>query len=144
MVIESILKELDCSLWLFTVIRSDSTLALNCFDYMTSFKNNLLKILLFISQGRTSAPDYLTESELITLMEKHGIGTDASISVHINNICERNYAQVTTRFRIKCTIFAYYFVTVNRFHQSCIICNTVLHVYSIWDFNCSKINYMMS
>ncbi|EDV28672.1 uncharacterized protein TRIADDRAFT_49643 [Trichoplax adhaerens] len=56
-----------------------------------------------LSEHQTSPPDYLTESELITLMEKHGIGTDASIPVHINNICERNYVKITGSRRLQPT-----------------------------------------
>ncbi|XP_058978368.1 DNA topoisomerase 3-beta-like [Musca domestica] len=47
-----------------------------------------------LAESQTSPPDYLTEAELITLMEQHGIGTDASIPVHINNICQRNYVTI--------------------------------------------------
>eukprot|EP00808_Paulinella_micropora_P011679 g81653.t1 len=45
-------------------------------------------------EKRTSPPGYLTEAELISLMEKHGIGTDASIAVHINAICERKFVSL--------------------------------------------------
>ncbi|XP_062164854.1 DNA topoisomerase 3-beta isoform X2 [Alnus glutinosa] len=60
--------------------------------FMKGEKIEVSKVELY--EGSTMAPDYLSESELISLMEKNGIGTDASIAVHINNICERNYVQV--------------------------------------------------
>lgn len=42
-------------------------------------------------EGRTTAPANLTEAELITLMDKHGIGTDATHAEHISKVIERGW-----------------------------------------------------
>lgn len=70
--------------------------AAQTFKQGESVKINEYKLV----ESQTGPPDYLTESELITLMEKHGIGTDASIPVHINNICQRNYVQIGSGRRL--------------------------------------------
>ncbi|KAL8932501.1 MAG: hypothetical protein Q9211_006278 [Gyalolechia sp. 1 TL-2023] len=44
-----------------------------------------------ITQGETSPPGYLTEPELISLMDANGIGTDATMAEHIAKIKEREY-----------------------------------------------------
>ncbi|KAH8319062.1 hypothetical protein KR067_006229 [Drosophila pandora] len=44
-----------------------------------------------LHEGATTAPPLLTEADLIALMEKHGIGTDATHAEHINTIKERGY-----------------------------------------------------
>ncbi|USP78505.1 uncharacterized protein yc1106_05779 [Curvularia clavata] len=41
--------------------------------------------------GQTTAPSYLTEPELIALMDANGIGTDATMAEHIAKIKEREY-----------------------------------------------------
>ncbi|KAF7683140.1 DNA topoisomerase 3-alpha [Astathelohania contejeani] len=48
--------------------------------------------ILFVYEGKTSPPEYLTEAELINLMDRHGIGTDATIHEHIQKIQTRKYA----------------------------------------------------
>ena len=50
-----------------------------------------------ITEGETTAPGYLTEPELISLMDANGIGTDATMAEHIAKIQERKY--VTTQPR---------------------------------------------
>jgi DNA topoisomerase-3 len=50
-----------------------------------------------ITDGRTGPPGYLTEPELIALMDANGIGTDATMAEHIAKIKEREY--VSTRPR---------------------------------------------
>ncbi|XP_013142940.1 PREDICTED: DNA topoisomerase 3-alpha [Papilio polytes] len=42
-------------------------------------------------EGNTSPPNLLTEADLIALMEKHGIGTDATHAEHIETIKSRSY-----------------------------------------------------
>ncbi|KAM5479967.1 DNA topoisomerase [Microsporum audouinii] len=50
-----------------------------------------------ITEGKTVAPGYLTEPELIGLMDANGIGTDATMADHISKIKQREY--VATRPR---------------------------------------------
>lgn len=50
---------------------------------------------LLMEEHDTLPPTYLTESDLITIMDKSGIGTDATIHQHIKTIQDRNYAEKT-------------------------------------------------
>ena len=50
--------------------------------------------LIQMQTGETSPPNLLTEADLITLMEKHGIGTDATHAEHIEKIQTRSYVGV--------------------------------------------------
>uniref|UniRef100_A0A915M5C6 DNA topoisomerase n=1 Tax=Meloidogyne javanica TaxID=6303 RepID=A0A915M5C6_MELJA len=65
------------------------------FDQIKKGQNFEIKEVKMVERI-TTPPEYLTESELISLMEKYGIGTDASIPTHINNICTRNYVKIET------------------------------------------------
>ena len=68
-------------------------------------KSGLIAISLNLNKGEkfkptyfcmlsseTTPPKLLTESDLISLMDKNGIGTDATIHEHIQTVQDRNYA----------------------------------------------------
>ncbi|THH30422.1 hypothetical protein EUX98_g3766 [Antrodiella citrinella] len=44
-----------------------------------------------LRQGQTSRPTLLTEADLVSEMDKNGIGTDATIAQHIQTIIDRKY-----------------------------------------------------
>ncbi|TFK53736.1 prokaryotic type I DNA topoisomerase [Heliocybe sulcata] len=44
-----------------------------------------------MKEGETTSPSLLTEADLVTLMDKNGIGTDATIAQHIDTIVKREY-----------------------------------------------------
>ncbi|GAC93441.1 hypothetical protein PHSY_001006 [Pseudozyma hubeiensis SY62] len=44
-----------------------------------------------MKEGATSPPKLLTEADLVNLMDKNGIGTDATIAEHIAKVVERRY-----------------------------------------------------
>ncbi|KAF7992467.1 hypothetical protein HCN44_001805 [Aphidius gifuensis] len=52
-----------------------------------SFKPTSIEMV----EEQTSAPNLLTEADLISLMDKHGIGTDATHAEHIETIKSRQY-----------------------------------------------------
>jgi len=48
-------------------------------------------VSLVMKEGATSAPKPLSESDLLGLMDKYGIGTDATMAEHIRKIQDREY-----------------------------------------------------
>ena len=52
-----------------------------------------------IHDGKTSPPGYLTEPELIALMDANGIGTDATMAEHIAKIKDRKYVETRPQAR---------------------------------------------
>ncbi|KAK0546731.1 DNA topoisomerase [Tilletia horrida] len=61
-----------------------------------------------LREGKTSRPKMLTEADLVSLMDKNGIGTDATIAEHIAKIIDREYVfkvkQGTTEYLYPSTL----------------------------------------
>lgn len=52
-----------------------------------------------MTEGKTAPPSYLTEADLIALMDANGIGTDATMAEHIQKIQDREYVATIDRGR---------------------------------------------
>ncbi|KAF5027231.1 hypothetical protein F66182_647 [Fusarium sp. NRRL 66182] len=50
-----------------------------------------------MTEGKTSPPNFLTEADLIALMDANGIGTDATMAEHIQKIQDREYVATISR-----------------------------------------------
>ncbi|TGJ87724.1 hypothetical protein E0Z10_g1045 [Xylaria hypoxylon] len=50
-----------------------------------------------MTEGKTTPPPYLTEADLIALMDANGIGTDATMAEHIQKIQERDYVRTVPK-----------------------------------------------
>lgn len=83
------------------VIQSRNYLEVYHYDKWTSVnipdfvQGDAHDVALRKKQGSTTAPRLLSEADLITCMEKNGIGTDATIHEHIKKIQDREYAKKT-------------------------------------------------
>ncbi len=65
----------------------------------TLYKGQMLQVLkLELVEDETKPPRRLTEADLLRLMEKHGIGTDATRAIYPQLIIERNYARKTGNY----------------------------------------------
>lgn len=64
-------------------------------DFPILVEGSNVNILNVVAESKwTEPPEYLSESDLIKMMESNKIGTDASMAVHIQNISERGYVTV--------------------------------------------------
>ncbi|KAF2469712.1 DNA topoisomerase III [Lindgomyces ingoldianus] len=52
-----------------------------------------------LCEGKTSPPEYLTEPDLLAIMNENGIGTDATMADHIVTITDRQYVQARAQPR---------------------------------------------
>ncbi|XP_041863568.1 DNA topoisomerase 3-alpha isoform X2 [Melanotaenia boesemani] len=68
-----------------------STKVIPVYEHGSQFQPSAIEMV----DGQTSPPQLLTEADLISLMEKHGIGTDATHADHIETIKSRMYVGLT-------------------------------------------------